>query len=150
MKYMKKQILLIGLSFVMIAVLGSFTACVAEPKQIVHINEEPEQLFHINADDVAQIEVASGITGNRVYVEDREDIARIVEEMNNMQYARKETFEIRLGWWLGITLYDKDSNIIIRFLPRGTDGLELEMGDWRYTLATPFPFREIFYDRYLG
>lgn len=150
---MKKRFVIISCAFVTVAMLGVFTACVTnsnfvEPEQIIHINAEPEQLFDINADDVVQIEVASGITGNRVYVEDRDDIARIVEEMNSLQYVRKETFEITIGWWMAITLYDKDQNMITSFLPR--DAEMLEMGRWRYTLATPFPFDEIFYDRYFG
>ena len=137
---MKKKIVIISFAFVVVGMLGIFISCsLAKPKQ----------LFHINADDVAQIEVASGSTGNRVYVEDREDIARIVEEMNNMQYVRKKTFEIMIGWWLRVTLYDKDNNIITSFLPGG-DTETLEMGRWRYTLVNPSPFDQIFYERYFG
>jgi len=105
------------------------------------------QIFDINADDVARIEVASGITGDRFYLESRDEIARIVEDMNNMQYSEKEIIsEIWVGWFLRFTLYDNSNQIITRFLPIRPD--MLEVGDWLYTLASPLPFDDAFYARY--
>jgi len=140
---MKKKTVIIGLAFITIAMLGVFTACSTNSNLA-----EPEQIFHITVDDVAKIEVASGTTGNRVYIENREDIARIIEEMNNMQYIKKETFELRIGWSLMITLYDNDNNEITRFLPRGNE--TLEVGEWRYTLVNPHSFNEMFIADNLG
>ena len=105
------------------------------------------RIFAINADDVSRIEVARGATGERAHVEDRDEIARIVKDMNNIQYSEKETLsEIWLGFFLRITLYDNSNQIITSLVPRG-NALEVN-GDLKYTLVRPSPFDNVFHARY--
>jgi len=66
----------------------------------------PGQIFAINADDVARIQVASGSTGERVQIEDRGEIAGIVEDMNDMRYSKREALPgVMLGFFLRISLF---------------------------------------------
>ena len=141
---MKKRIVAVSLACAVLAISGFLIVRSVSSNNEHQYSIGPGPIFDINADDVTRIEVANGTTGERVQVEDRDEIARIVEDMNNMQYSKKETFELTSGWGLMISLFG--NNIHLRFLPRGSE--RLEMGEWMYTLLSPSPFDEAFYARY--
>jgi len=159
---MKKRVMAVSLVFAVLVVSGFLIVRsinsdrVADSERIEgyyssssrQITFGPGRIFHINANDVARIEIACGSTGERVHVEDRDEIAGIVRDMNNIQYSEKETLSERwIGFSLAVTLYDDSDQIITSFVPRG-DTLEVN-GELRYTFVRLPPFGN-FLEKYFG
>jgi len=143
----KKRIIFIVLAFAALAISGFLIVRLISERSEPQI-PNPEPIFNINADDVSRIVIADGNTGRRVQVEDRDEIANIVDDVNSMQYVGKKALsEIRLGWFLWLDLYDNSGNTITSFRPQGPGILEVD-GEWWYTLEIPSPFYNDFHARY--
>lgn len=72
----------------------------------------------IAADDVASIELQSGMTGESITITDPDVIAQITDNFNSLRYEEIGPHDSE-GWGYRLKWYDADGNVIGEMFPYG-------------------------------
>ena len=72
----------------------------------------------IAADDVASIELQSGMTGESITITDPDVIAQITDNFNSLRYEEIGPHDSE-GWGYRLKWYDADGNVIGEMFPHG-------------------------------
>ena len=104
---MKKKYVLYGI--ILVLTIGIIVACswYFTPKSF---------LKGVDGNEIASISVFNGSTGRRMTLEDTEDIAIIVDNIQSMRLKRGKISSNYDGYAFSLTFRDKEGNIIDSFI----------------------------------
>ena len=82
----------------------------------------PKRLYNIDFEDVSIIKIQSGSTGKRIEITNRDEIVKVINDINSFKY-KKKYYEIlqRVGWSYYVSILNTEGKEICGFLPGFSD-----------------------------
>lgn len=80
-----------------------------------------EKTFSLKLDEVSKIEIFNGNTGHSIIIQDKDEIEKIVNNLNEVSMRWKEISFLKLGYSLRFSVYNEQGKKMKSFIINGED-----------------------------
>lgn len=80
-----------------------------------------EKKFSLKLDEIKKIEIFNGNTGHSIIIQDKDEIEKIVSNLNEVSMRWKETSFLKLGYSLKFSVYNEQGKKMNSFIINGED-----------------------------